>query len=70
MKSLNFEKNFVYKNYFVTQLRMRVNGGEASRTNPGDVSTKNPKFFVAGPAMENAKVLSMGSTYPYDFSWL
>ena len=42
---------------------MRVNGGEAGRTNPDDVSTKNLYFFVTGPAMGSAKVLSMGSPY-------
>ena len=46
---------------------MRVNGGEAGRTNPDDVSTKNLYLFVTGPAMGSAKVLSMGSTYPDDY---
>ena len=42
---------------------MIVNGGESGRTNPDDVSTKNPYFFVTGPAMGSAKVLSMGSPF-------
>ena len=46
---------------------MIVNGGESGRTNPDDVSTKNPYFFVTGPAMGSAKVLSMGSTYPNNY---
>ena len=40
---------------------MRLTGDKAARTNPGDASTKNPYFFVTGPAMGSAKVLSTGS---------
>ena len=46
---------------------MRVNRGEAERTNPDDVSTKNLYLFVTGPAMGSAKVLFMGSTYPDNY---
>ena len=46
---------------------MRVIGGEAGRTNPDHVSTKNLYFFVTGPAIGSAKVLSMGSTYPDNY---
>ena len=35
-----------------------VDGGEAARTNLGDVSTKNPFFSLTGPSMGGAKVLS------------
>ena len=38
---------------------MTVGGGEAARTNLGDVSTKNPFFSIASPSMGGAKVLSM-----------
>ena len=38
---------------------MTVGGGEAARTNLGDVSTKNPFFSLTGPSMGGAKVLSM-----------
>ena len=46
---------------------MKVNGGEAGRTNPDDVSTKNLYFLATGPAMGSAKVLSTGSTYPDNY---
>ena len=38
---------------------MTVGGGEAARTNLGDVSTWNPLFSVTSPSMGGAKVLSM-----------
>ena len=38
---------------------MTVGGGEAARTNLGDVSTNNPFFSITSPSMGGAKVLSM-----------
>ena len=38
---------------------MTVGGGEAARTNLGDISTTNPFLSLTGPSMGGAKVISM-----------
>ena len=47
------------RKFFYKSVLMTVGGGEAARTNLGDVSTKNPFFSFTGPSMGGAKVLSM-----------
>ena len=45
--------------FFYIRVLMTVGGGEAARTNLGDVSTKNPFFSITSPSIGGAKVLSM-----------
>ena len=47
---------FIYKRVLMT-----VRGGEAARTNLGEISTTNPFFPLTGPSIGGAKVLSTTS---------
>ena len=49
----------IIRKFFYIRLLMTVGGGEAARTNLGDVSTKNPFFSITSPSIGGAKVLSM-----------
>ena len=48
----------IIKKFFYESVLMKVGEGEAARTNLGEISTTNPFFFLTGPSMEGAKVLS------------